>query len=49
VELALARRHLSFFSKSANAWQPWPGPVQVLVGASAADIRQTAAFRYDAP
>lgn len=48
VEFTLTERHLQFFCPRRHAWTDEPGTFEVLVGASAADIRLTAQFQYGA-
>ena len=44
VTFSLNMRSLAFFSEEQNAWVAEAGAFEVLVGASAADVRSRAAF-----
>ncbi len=46
VELTLREQDLQFFCPRRRVWVAEPGRFEVLIGASAADIRLTAAFQY---
>jgi len=47
VQLELDETALRFFCPQRRAWVAESGDFEVLIGASAADIRLRAKFRYD--
>jgi beta-glucosidase len=48
VTLALGMRALAFFDPARSAWVAEPGTFELLVGASAQDIRANTSFRLTA-